>query len=182
MLTRDNLVKVINVANVTCLFCSEKETVHHLFFDCFVARIVSAISDLIGVNVDADFESVARWCLSSNNNSVINVVCTANLWSLWKLRNDLCFQGKVWPGVQEIWRRVAVKLDQWENSFQGCSGSYFVREGDVAEQEMARVAEDSMELKVIIHRTEDLIDISSKDFAESRAETCRKLILKFSGV
>ena len=72
-----------------------------------------AISSLLGVPVGADFESVARWWVSNNRNSGINIVCTATLWTIWKLRNDLCFQGMVWPGVQEVWRRIASELEQW---------------------------------------------------------------------
>jgi hypothetical protein len=114
VLTRDNLVIRIHIPDLS-MFCSELESVHHLFFDCFVAKIVwSTISDLLGVCVGADFESVARWWLSNNKNSMINVVCTATLWSLWKLRNELCFQGKVWPGVHKLWRKVVVELDQWK--------------------------------------------------------------------
>ena len=60
----------------------------------------------------ADFESVARWWLSNKKNSTLNITCTAALWSLWKLRNYMCFQGKTWPGVKDIWRRMALELDQ----------------------------------------------------------------------
>jgi hypothetical protein len=57
-------VKRIHIPDLSCLFCSELESVHHLFFDCFVAKIVwSTISDLLGVCVGVDFESVARWWL-----------------------------------------------------------------------------------------------------------------------
>jgi hypothetical protein len=38
LLTRDNLEKRHNLDDSTCLFCTEKESVHHLFFDCVVAR------------------------------------------------------------------------------------------------------------------------------------------------
>ena len=71
------------------------------------------IHELFGVQVGNDFESVARWWISNSKNSALNVVCTAILWALWKLRNDMCFQGKTWPGVKDIWRRVAVDLEQW---------------------------------------------------------------------
>jgi hypothetical protein len=52
--------------------------------------------------------------LSNNKNSLKNVVCTVTLWFLWKVRNDLRFQGKVWPGVAYLWRRIALNLDQWK--------------------------------------------------------------------
>jgi hypothetical protein len=38
LLTRDNLDKMRKVEDLTCLFCKEKEHVHHLLFECVVAR------------------------------------------------------------------------------------------------------------------------------------------------
>jgi hypothetical protein len=103
----------MSVADPTSLFCSELEYSHYLFIDCFVARIVwPVISDIVDVSVGSDFESVAWWWLSNKNNPVINVVCTATLWALRKLRSDLYFQGKVWLGVLDLWRRIAMDLDQ----------------------------------------------------------------------
>ena len=72
------------------------------------------ISDLVGAQVGTDFESVARWWLSNNKNTALNVVCGVVLWAIWKLRNEMCFQGKVWPGVRDIWRRVVVELHLWK--------------------------------------------------------------------
>jgi hypothetical protein len=115
LLTRNNLTKRRHVDDLTCLSCSDSETCRHLFFDCFVAKLVwSGISDLLNVSVGSDFESVAHWWLSNKKNTVINVVCTATLWSIWKLRNAMCFQGKVWPGVAEIWGRISFELDRWK--------------------------------------------------------------------
>jgi hypothetical protein len=83
LLTRNNLAKRRHVDDLTCLFFSDSETCRHLFFDCFVAKLVwSGISDLLNVSVGSDFESVARWWLSNKKNTVINVVCTATLWSI----------------------------------------------------------------------------------------------------
>ena len=92
LLTRDNLAKRRDVEDLSCLFCSENETCHHLFFDCFVAKLIwPVIHELFGVQVGNDLESVARWWISNSKNSALNVVCTAILWALWKLRNDMCF-------------------------------------------------------------------------------------------
>jgi hypothetical protein len=100
ILTRDNLAKRRPLNDLTRLFRSEPESCHHLFFDCFVAKLVWPVfSEILGVSVGSNFESIARWWLSNEKNSVINVICTADIWSVWKLRNDMCFQGRSWPGV-----------------------------------------------------------------------------------
>ena len=38
ILTRDNLGKRKKIEDDTCLFCNEKETINHLFFECVVAK------------------------------------------------------------------------------------------------------------------------------------------------
>jgi hypothetical protein len=37
-LTRDNLAKRKTVEDSSCLFCDDKESIHHLFFECCVAK------------------------------------------------------------------------------------------------------------------------------------------------
>jgi hypothetical protein len=39
VLTRDNLAKRKRLDDLSCLFCTESESVSHLFFDCCVARV-----------------------------------------------------------------------------------------------------------------------------------------------
>ena len=56
LLTRDNLAKRRYVDDLSCLFYSEPETCHHLFFDCFVAKMVwVTISEIVDTPVGADF-------------------------------------------------------------------------------------------------------------------------------
>jgi hypothetical protein len=60
LLTRDNLEKR-RVDDKSCLFCSEPESVYHLFFECVIARQTwLGISEVIGAQIGQDFESVAR--------------------------------------------------------------------------------------------------------------------------
>lgn len=39
ILTRYKLCKRLHIEDLTCLFCGEMENVHHLAFDCIVARV-----------------------------------------------------------------------------------------------------------------------------------------------
>ena len=90
--TRDNLAKRKNLENLICLFYAEPETINHLFFECCVPTTMWChLSDIFDKNLGANFESVARWWVSEKKNSVLNTGSAALLWSLWKLRNDLCF-------------------------------------------------------------------------------------------
>jgi hypothetical protein len=82
VLTRDNLVKRRKVDDLTCLFCSDHETAHHVFFDCCVARALwDIISDILQCPVGADFEAVAKLGLIDKKFKVVNTCTSAVLWS-----------------------------------------------------------------------------------------------------
>ena len=91
ILTRDNLAKRQTLATESCLFCSEKETSQHLFFDCAVAQLLwSLVSQVLNMNISSFVDVGAKW-LSDKKFAVVNIISSATLWSLWKLRNEMCF-------------------------------------------------------------------------------------------
>jgi hypothetical protein len=94
VLTRDNLAKRKTFDDASCLFCLETESVHHLFFGCCIAKLLwSHLSDMSNRIIGADFESVAGLWLCEKKFKALNICSSAILWSLWKMRNLLCFQG-----------------------------------------------------------------------------------------
>ena len=97
VLTRDNLAKRRKVEDPSCLFCSEPESVQHLFFDCVVAaQCWKVISDAIGTTVGFDLATIGQYWLSNKRHCVLNIVTSAMFWSLWKLRNEILFQNIGW--------------------------------------------------------------------------------------
>jgi hypothetical protein len=63
-LTRDNLAQRRKVDDASCLFCTQTESIGHLFFGCCVAKAMwKEISEIFSKNIGADFESVASWWL-----------------------------------------------------------------------------------------------------------------------
>jgi hypothetical protein len=85
LLTRDNLEKKQNILDKTCLLCSEKEIVNHLFFSCDIMKIMWIDgSTLIGKNLGVNFESIARFWISNQKNVVTNMIVAALMWSTWK--------------------------------------------------------------------------------------------------
>jgi hypothetical protein len=93
-LTRDNLARRRSLDDLACLFCTESETTHHLFFNCCVARVMwETIFEVMGVVIQPDFESMAKWWLKNKKCQCINICTLAMLWSLWNTQNVLCFQG-----------------------------------------------------------------------------------------
>lgn len=62
--------------DLSCLFCSEPETVHDLFFDCCVASVMWLyLSDIFDIQLGLDFESVVRWWICNKKWCVEHVLC-----------------------------------------------------------------------------------------------------------
>jgi hypothetical protein len=113
-LTRDNLSKRQKVDDPSCLFCEDVETAQHLFFGCCVAKVIWwNLSDIFGKEVGNDFESIAWLLLCDKKFKTLNICTTAVLWTLWKMRNYMCFQVNQWLGMQNISFRYAKTIRSW---------------------------------------------------------------------
>jgi hypothetical protein len=76
-----------------------------------VAKLVwDYISEILGLNIGHDFESVARFWLANKKHKVTNTISAAVLWSFWKFRNELCFQGRKWMGLKDVLFKIARML------------------------------------------------------------------------
>jgi hypothetical protein len=76
LLTGDNLAKRRKLDDQTCLFCSEPESIKHLFFDyCVVKLLWLEISNIVGKSIGQDFESIARWWVSNKKKKWKSELC-----------------------------------------------------------------------------------------------------------
>ena len=114
LLTRDNLAKRQNLNDLTCLFCTEEESINHLFFDCVVAReIWSSVQFLTGVDISPIYISYIAKLWPDKKFSVENVVNASVLWAIWLVRNNSFFNHASWLGLQVVWGKSAFNLAQW---------------------------------------------------------------------
>lgn len=82
LLTRDNLAKRRKVSDKSCLFCSDPESINHIFFECCVVNSIwSFFSDLFNVQLVGGFECVAKWWLSRKKYLVLNMCTSAVMWA-----------------------------------------------------------------------------------------------------
>jgi hypothetical protein len=65
------------------------------------------------VQTGSDFESVAKLWLCNKRFYIANIVTSSVCWSIWKLRNLICFQDVAWLGMQMIGRRILQMLRCW---------------------------------------------------------------------
>jgi hypothetical protein len=83
ILTGDNLTKKRTVDDMTCLFCMEPETTHHLVFDCCVAPIMwETISEVVGVVIKPYFQPMVKWWLKDKKIQCVNICTSVVLWYL----------------------------------------------------------------------------------------------------
>jgi hypothetical protein len=82
-LTRDNLSIRKKLDDMSCLFCSEHESVHPLFFECSVAKQMWVyLSEVCDREVGNDFQSIGQMWLCNNRFLVYNIFCAVALWGL----------------------------------------------------------------------------------------------------
>lgn len=56
---------------------------------------------------------VGKYWLSNKKHVLVNMVTSAVILSIWKLRNDLCFQRLGWRSMEMLLFRVAGLLTNW---------------------------------------------------------------------
>jgi hypothetical protein len=111
LLIRNNLEKRRNLDDTSCLFCSDRETANHLFFECILAkRAWMLISRVIGRQIGESSESIAKLWLCNKKFDITNMVTSEVCCSLWELRNSICFQGITWMSMRMLWQRVLPML------------------------------------------------------------------------
>jgi hypothetical protein len=80
---------------------------------CVARRIWEVIVEITDLPLITDFESMAKWWIRGKKCNSINVLYTVVLWSLWKLRNSLCFQGQCWARVRRLLVSCARMVRNW---------------------------------------------------------------------
>jgi hypothetical protein len=79
LLTRDNLAKKQHVPNHSCVFCSETETIMHLFFECSVAKeLWKQILTFTGVKMQVNLVSISSLWICEKIK--IKIFCTKLLY------------------------------------------------------------------------------------------------------
>lgn len=97
VLTKDNVLRRNWKRNKKYSFCSQDETIKHLFFDCHVAKFMwRAIQFTFNFSMPSRFHDIWLWLLSLHKKSrrLIFVGLAAMCWMIWLSRNDLVFDKK----------------------------------------------------------------------------------------
>jgi hypothetical protein len=95
ILNKDNLAKRNWHGNNMCSFCSNDETLQHLFFDYalakFIWRVVYLVSALAPPNNIRHMFGAWVHGMNSSNRQIFPIGIGTILWEIWLSRNDLVF-------------------------------------------------------------------------------------------
>ena len=113
-MTRDNLSKRGLEKSHEYVYCSEKESIQHLFFECVVAKqIWKSVSDFFSCSLGADYLSIAKFWIVNKKRTTLNSICACVLWAIWKHRNSCIFRNVMWIDLKQIWNLILGLLRRW---------------------------------------------------------------------
>ena len=94
-------------------------TLFHLIkhLGCHTKVLWSYLPDIFNIVLGSDYESMARWWVSNTKHKIMNGFSAALMWSLWKFRNEMCFQGRIWTGEKTLIRRMLNTLKNWRSLY-----------------------------------------------------------------
>jgi hypothetical protein len=72
------------------------------------------LSSISGVRVENDIFDVSRLWNCEKSHVISNILHADALWSVWKIRNYLCFNRLPWSGMQVLFHRISLHLARWQ--------------------------------------------------------------------
>jgi hypothetical protein len=126
VLIKDSLIKRQWRGDSTCYFCHLPETVNHLLFNCSVTKVVWAtVATCLGAsNIPTSFDQRWKWCERwiPKGKQCYGVGIAAVYWSIWKMRNRTCFDGKKFHNPLEIVSHACARSLNIPPSQSPCQG------------------------------------------------------------
>ena len=96
ILAKDNLAKRNWSGDLHCRFCSDMESIDHLFFECLTARYIwSLVAYVLGAtHRPTSFGQFWQWiAITLPNRKQFHMIGLAAIcWVIWTVRNNSCFE------------------------------------------------------------------------------------------
>jgi len=117
ILTKDNLVRRKWTRDPTCSFCSQNESVDHLFFLCPIVKVNwGFIAMCLGAReLPGSISGYHGWIKNHlpNGGAVHHFLLAAVSWAIWKCRNKACFDSKTIKHPVEIIYHACSFMSYW---------------------------------------------------------------------
>lgn len=120
ILTKDNICKRKWRGNESCAFCTDKESVRHIFFECATA-IWSLMAFAFGSDCrPSNFDQYWVWISNSfpQGQQLYAMGLAAICWAIWRTRNSICFEQKIMKSPIEIVCMICLFLVYWAGLFK----------------------------------------------------------------
>ena len=117
ILTKDNLIKRKWKGEKTCAFCTEEESVQHIFFECLTTKYIwnllaySLGADCRPSNMEQYWVWVNKFLPQSPQMHAVGLA--AVYWAIWRSRNSVCFEDKRINSPTEIVCMICSFLTYW---------------------------------------------------------------------
>jgi hypothetical protein len=117
ILTKDNMIKKNWQGDQHCKFCDQYENINHLFFDCSLARYAWSLTAWV-IQADCRPTNIDQfwfWCgkYMPRNTNLHMVGLATFCWSIWLMRNNVCFEKKKVRSPTEIICSTSAFLKYW---------------------------------------------------------------------
>jgi len=110
-MTVDNLAARGIHKPLECQFCGEKDSVHHLFFDCIVAKQLWA--EFNGSTINSYFDMASKWIDVKKKYKTTNTISAGVVWCLWLIRNAFVFRGQQWSSIKLVLGKLWSIMKEW---------------------------------------------------------------------
>jgi hypothetical protein len=115
--SKDNLLRRNWNGDASCQFCSQNESISHMFFTCVAAKYVwSTVAKAVGAtDRPGSFTQFFWWfpnLVPASRNVQIAGLATI-CWAIWKLRNRACFDKKLIKSPSELISLSVVFMKHW---------------------------------------------------------------------
>ena len=117
VLTKDNLIRRNWQGDPACYFCSNNESIDHLFFLCPMAKVTwGAVALFLGaINIPENTDQYSLWIEHwlPHGQPVFTLCLAAICWAIWKKRNEACFEHKQLKHPTDIIIYACALLKYW---------------------------------------------------------------------
>ena len=126
LLTKDNLSRRNWRGDKNCVFCSNTETIHHLFFDCPYAKFLWRMCHIaLGIDPPLGTSNLfGTWSQNGGQGNLLLFGAAGFCWALWLSRNDVIFKKTRPKSFLQVlfkgthWLRLWAKLQRSEERTQ----------------------------------------------------------------
>lgn len=85
-----------------------------MLFECVVAKLYwGLMSDILGYQVGEYMVVIGKFWISNKKYCILNMITSTIIWSIWKHRNDICFQNIGWRSMEMLLYRIIGLLLNW---------------------------------------------------------------------